>query len=327
VLFGGLVVVTVGWWRGGLQMAVAMLACSHVAAAVFLTACLQWRAPCLGLRLHSGVVRDWLAEAVPLGLGDVIRRLTWQLDTIVLRLLQPPAVVGVYSIAYRPLGPLNWLPRAILRAVFPTFARLAETDRAGLERAFAASIRLLWVTSLPIAVAIFVTAEPVIVILAGEEYLDAQGPMRVLIWVTSLSYLSLQFRFLFTALGRPRVYTVLVGLVLAVEAGLEFALIPWWGYYGACAGTLLGELLFTAIGLVACRWLGVGGIEWRALGAAAVAGALMGAALWPVRGVSLPLLILAVGLATAGYFLLCFALGALRWEELRRLSAQDRPVP
>src|SRR5205085_8734527 len=108
-----------------------------------------------------------------LGLGDVVRGLTWQVDTILLRLLQPAAAVGVYSIAYRPLGPLNWVPRAVLTAMFPSFARLAEGDRPGLGRAFAASARLMWLVSLPIAVSIFVGAEPIIAVLAGPQYLEA----------------------------------------------------------------------------------------------------------------------------------------------------------
>ena len=86
--------------------------------------------------------------------------------------------------------------------------------------------------------AIFVFAEPLIVILAGREYLEATLPMRVLIWITVLSFLSFQFRFLFAAMGRSRAYVHLVILILVLETGIEAALIPWWGYLGACAGSM-----------------------------------------------------------------------------------------
>src|SRR5205823_2654822 len=82
-----------------------------------------------------------------------------------------------------------------------------------LNRAFSTSIRLLWVISIPIAVAIFVCAEPLVIVLAGSDYLEAVVPLRILIWITSLSFLSFQFAFLLTAVHQQRTYAWLVGLV------------------------------------------------------------------------------------------------------------------
>jgi O-antigen/teichoic acid export membrane protein len=317
LIFVGLVLLLV--WREalGLSTTLTALAISQVAVAVFLLGCLQWRWRCLSWSGSLGTVRSWLAEAVPLGLGDVVRGITWQLDTLLLGLLQPAAVVGIYSVAYRPLGPLNWLPRAVLTAAFPSFARLADGDHEALQRAFAGSLRLLWIASLPLAVAICICAEPVIRLVAGEEYLEAVVPMRILIWVATLSFLSFQFRFLFAALGKTRVFIWLVVVVLAVEAGLQLALIPRWGYFGACLGTVVGELVFTAAGLAICRQLGVGRVEWRAMFAAVLAAAVMAALLIPVRGLGLVPLAGAVTLAGGIYFALCVVFGALRWPEVR----------
>jgi O-antigen/teichoic acid export membrane protein len=281
---------------------------------------LQRRCGWLGWQLHPTALRSWLAEAVPLGLGDVVRTLTWQLDTILLSLLQPAAVVGIYSVAYRPLGPLNWLPRAVLQALFPAFARMAADDRTSLDRAFAHSIRLLWIISLPLAVAICFCAEPLITLLAGREYQAAVVPMRLLIWITSLSFLSAQFRFLFAAVGKQRLFAWLVILVFTVEAAVELLLIPHWGYFGACAGSVSGELLFTAVGLFICRRLGIGRIEWGALLRAAVAAGGMAGMLWFARGLSLPWLLAATAGATGTYFALCIWLGALQGDELRRFG-------
>jgi ubiquinone/menaquinone biosynthesis C-methylase UbiE len=195
---------------------------------------------------------------------------------------------------------------------------MAEGDLTGLDRASSTSLRLLWVISLPIAVTICVCAEPIIVLLAGPDYLDAVAPMRLLIWITALSYLSFQFRFLFTALGRQRVYIALVVGILVVEAALQLVLIPRWSYFGACAGTMVGELLFTVAGLFLCRRLGVGRIDVQAMVAASLAAAGMAGLLWSVRGLPFLLLIAAAALFLGIYLLLCVALGALRAEEVQR---------
>ncbi len=316
VIFVALVLGLVWQRMLGLQATLVALAVSQVAVAVFLLACLQRRWQCLAWRGSLGRVRAWLAEAVPLGLGDVVRGITWQLDTLLLGLLQPAAVVGIYSVAYRPLGPLNWLPRAVLTAAFPSFARMADGNREALERTFAGSIRLLWIASLPLAVAICVCAEPVIRLVAGEEYLEAAAPMRILIWVATLSFLSFQFRFLFAALGKTRVFIRLVVAILAIEAGLQLLLIPRWGYFGACFGTVVGELAFTVAGLAICRRLGVGRIEWRAMFAAVLAATAMAGLLLPARRLGLLPLALAVSAEGGVYLALCVSFGALRWPEV-----------
>jgi O-antigen/teichoic acid export membrane protein len=322
LLFCTLVLVFInGLGDGTVEVALWLLAASHVAGALFLVIALEIERPCLAWRLNIALARDWLAEAVPFGAGDVLRCVTLQLDTILLGLLKSDAVVGIYSIANRPLGPLNLLPRAILTAAFPSFVRLASEDRAELGRAFAASIRLLWIVSLPIVVSICVCARTFVLLIAGKEYLDSAAPLRILIWVVSLSFLSFQFRFLFAALGRSRLYIMLVGLVLSLEILVGLILIPSFSYFGACIASLSGELLFTSLGLFVCYRLGIRGIDWRAMACALLAAAAMAGMLWFARDFSLGLLVPA-GLLSAGvYFVLCVALGALPWSEVRHFGA------
>jgi O-antigen/teichoic acid export membrane protein len=299
-------------------VAMAMLGVSHVAAAIFLIMKLQLRWRCLGWRLDLSVVKDWLREAVPIGMGDVVRRLTWQLDTLLLGAMQSPGVVGIYSVAYRPLGPLNWVPRAILTAAFPSFARMAATDRESLDRIFANSTRLLWVISLPIAIAICLSAKPLILFLAGSEFLESATPMQVLIWISTLSFLSIQFRFLYTAVGRQQLFARLALVIFLIEAAIEALLIPFWGYMGACAGSLVGELVFTLAGLAFCSYFGLGRIPWAPMFRAGLAGFVMGAIIWPGRDLSLIKIIPLIAVASLVYVLLCILLGALHWVEVRQ---------
>jgi|GEM_PF-3826874 len=318
-LFAGLVIgLAAAGWVSVFALA-SMLAVSHVVAAAYFLIAFERRYRCLQLSFNRVDARAWLAEAVPLGFGDVVRQLTWQLDTLLLGLLQPAWVVGVYSVAYRPLGPLNWLPRTVLTAAFPAFSRMAVGDRDELERSFANSTRLLWIISLPLAIIICACAEPMIVFLAGEKYLEAATPMRILIWVTSVSFLSIQFRFLFAAVGRQRLFAQIVAATFVLQVLLEFSLIPWFGYFGACAGTVIGEVLFTAGGLFACHRLGMTGIPWRALARALIAGGAMGGVLYLAQQGPLSLLLAALIPATLLYLALCIALRALRWSEVEHM--------
>jgi O-antigen/teichoic acid export membrane protein len=301
------------------QSAMLMLGVSHTAAAMFLLVRLQQQWKCIGWRLNASVVKDWLSEGVPLGMGDVVRRLTWQLDTLLLGALQPAAAVGIYSVAYRPLGPLNWVPRAILTAAFPAMARMATTDRAALDRTFTSSTRLLWVISLPMAISICLCAQPIILFLAGTEYMESAAPMQILIWISTLSFLSIQFRFVFTAVGHQQLFARVAIAIFALEAVIECALIPTWGYMGACAGSLIGELAFTVGGLACCAFLGFGRVPWGSMMRAVLAGFGMGLVIWPGRELSLIAVIPLVVAALCVYVALCLLFGAIQRSELRQV--------
>ena len=318
-LFVGLLSVFVSGTPNDLLFAVAAFAGSHLAAAVFLCGSYVWKWGRPGCRLNLAVVRDWLAESVPLGLGDVCRRLTLQIDTVLLGILAPFAAAGIYNFAYRPLGFLRLVPRAILTVLFPSFSQLAKDSRELLDRALARSIRLLWMGSLPIVVVIAVCADHLIPLIASEKYADAALPMRLLIWVVCISYISTQFRFYLTALGRQSVFTRLAIAVFILEAASIAALIPAYSYLGACFGVLLGEVIFLAAGFAACHQLGMRGVEWGALLKPAVLAAVMALLLWPFRELSLLQLSLLSCAATCGYFAACSLTGVLHRDELRRL--------
>ncbi len=317
--FVALVLVLLGVGTLGVGGVLTMLAISHVFTALLLVAALQRRWRCLAFRLNRGTVKSWLSQAIPLGMGDVSRGLAAQLGTLVLGLFQPAAAVGIYSLAYRPLGPIGWLPRCVLQAAFPSIARLATDNRSSLDDAFTTSTRLLWVCSLPIAVSIALCAPPLVALLAGPDFADAALPMQMLIWITAMSFLSYPVRYLLTALGASRIYGRLALLHLLVVAGTQIALVPRLTYYGACAGSLIGELFFTVAGLIVYQRLGVQPLPWRPFVGAALAAGAMAAALWPVRDWPLPLFAAAAVLATALYGLLCILLGALRRNEVAHL--------
>lgn len=322
VVFALLVLTSVrGPAETAVYRAVWILVVTHVIGAAYMAVALQRGWHCLGLTVNGRVMRDWLPESLPLGIGDLVQRVAWQIDTILLGWLQPLSQVGLYSIAYRPLQPLNLVPRTVLSVTFPLFSRLAELDRRSLGRVFVKSIRLLWIVSLPVSIGICVAARPIIVIPAGEKFADAVQPMRVLIWIVNLSFISTQFRFLFTALGKQVIFTRLVVPMLIGKTLLELALIPMFGLWGACAGSLVAEAAFLAAGLVVCHRLGLGRLEWGRMALAIPPAAIMAAVLWPLRDIHWALLIPTIGVATLAFFVLCVVFGAIERDERMRFLA------
>jgi stage V sporulation protein B len=252
-----------------------------------------------------------------------------QMDTLLLAAFRPQAVVGVFSIAARPLQPLQLLPRIIVSVTFPMLSRAAHVDRAAVNRLFEKTTVILWAASLPISIGISMAAEPMIVATAGPDFVRAALPLQILIWATGLIFINAQLRFLLTALDEERVYWRLICWTLAVKIGLEAVMIPLWGLYGACVGNLLGEVALCAGGMYALRQFQVTGPQWIQYLRPLPAAAAMAAVMWPFadRGASLISLALAGVAGGVVYTIVALLCGVLPWSDVLRLwNSLKRPA-
>jgi O-antigen/teichoic acid export membrane protein len=122
--------------------------------------------------------------------------------------------------------------------------------------------------------------------------------------------------FLLTALDEQRFLLWSTVTAMALRAGLNFALIPAFGYLGPCMAFFASEVLLLALmltGLARCGYaLPLLRMSWKPLAAAAC----MLAALWPCRGcpvaVAAPAGVAALGL----YCLVLWKLGTFSADEV-----------
>src|SRR3954471_6987044 len=232
---------------GGTLAAFLAYAASNLLAAILLWGILFRGWNCAGFCFRWRIIRHWWRESVPLGFGDVVRQMQMQLDTLLMSAFRPAAVVGLFSIACRPLQPLQLLPRIIVSVTFPMLSRSARADREPFSRTFAQTTSLLWIASLPIAILVTACAKPMIIATAGPEFAAAAAPLQFLIWATGLVFVNAQHRFVLTALDAEQKYWRLIIWSLAIKVVLEIGLIAVWGVYGACLGNFIGEA-------VLCIW-------------------------------------------------------------------------
>jgi len=306
---------------GGVLSGFIAFMASNVVAAAFIVTLLVWQWQCTMFRLSPASMRDWLKESLPLGIGDAVRRLIMQLDTLLLAAFHPPAVVGLFSVAFRPLQPLQLLPRTIVSVTFPMMSRIAHSDRAAFSRSFARTTNLLWVASLPIALITTACAAPLILSTAGPDFAEAIWPLRLLIWAAPLMFVNAQLRFAFTALDSQRLYWRLICLVLAIKVISAVPLIYFWGIYGACLGHLTGELTLCVGSLIVLSALGVRGPQWSQLLRvipAAVAMLIVFAPIWNT-GSSLIVVAIYSLLSLAVYSFVCLLTGAWPWSDVRQI--------
>lgn len=313
-----LLVVTTVTPETGPLAAVGAFAISHFVAALVAGGVLALGFGCNRIWLSRASVRDWIGESWPLGWGDAVRGMGWHIDTILLSLLGTNVAVGIYNVAYRPLMPLRSVPRTLASATFPMISRLQD-DTEKIAQVFSRSVNALWFAALPICIAISGCADYLVVTLMTEEFIEVVTPLRVMIWVTAALFITTQHRYLFAALGAQRVYSRLVTTTLLVKAVLLGLLIPTFGVYGACAGTVAAELLLLAMGVAACRPYGLAFLPWGRMSRCLAPAAAMAAIVWIASSWSGPWLLAATVAAGLVYVGLCLLCGVFDASELSRL--------
>jgi O-antigen/teichoic acid export membrane protein len=276
--------------------------------------------------------RDMARESLPLMLNNLLSRVFFQVDVLLLRPLRGDTEVGYYGAAYRYIRALDIIPSYFTMAIFPLISRFAESSRDSLTRAYVLSVKLLVMIALPIAVGTTFIARELILILAGPEYLPhSMIALQLLIWYMPIGFINSVTHYVLIAINQQRFLTKAFVFGAAFNILTNLLLIPRYGYKAAAVVTALSELALF-IPFYYCMRKNLTTLPWVAVfGRPAIAAGLMAAAMWLLRGTTA---LLTIPAAAAIYLVTLVALGTFRQPDvalvLQLLPArlrQSLPLP
>jgi O-antigen/teichoic acid export membrane protein len=229
--------------------------------------------------------RGWfglIRRSLPMAAQELIGETIFRIDAVILTALTSTVVVGIYGASYRLLESTLFLAWSVGASVLPMFSYLTADSEPSLGRALEGVLKALLALMLPVSIAMFVFARPIVSLVYGLP--EFNPSVSVLQWLafaivaysignltTTLVMLTQPGRRAVTAWGSVAVFNII----------LNFVLIPTYGARGAAAATLVTELVGAAIGL----WLAqrvAGRPRLRRMLGPVAAGALMAAAAVPL---------------------------------------------
>ena len=219
----------------GIAMMLRVLAAARSAAAA------SSRAP--GTRQLAGY-------AANLAVVDWVYTSLHYLDTIVLGALLNVAAVGIFQAPFRIIAFLNYPGQALSTGVAPRMAR--GEGRQPNVAAFASALRLLLLIQVPLFVFLLVWADPIVALLFGADYEESAGVLRLLAPYVLLSGLAPLVSVTANYLGVARRRIPIAFAALAVNAVLDFTLIPTIGVEGAAIATSAGFAVYVPAHLYLC---------------------------------------------------------------------------
>jgi O-antigen/teichoic acid export membrane protein len=274
-------------------------------------------------------INQWkrlISEAAPIGIASILRKISWQVDILILSAMGTAASVGLFSAPYKIIHAFNMISGTLAIPLFPFFSRLAKVSTEDVFHACEKNLKFLFIISIPLTVILTALSYPIVSMVYGEKFLNSHSALQILGFVLLFLFPSSQFLYIFSALGKQKLYTVSSFLSLILNIVLDLILIPKLDFIGACIGTLVAESALFGISLYFIKSMSSDFSLVRASWKPAVSGAIMALVLYQFNGFSILELAAGTGLAILIYIVSNIFLKSLSRSELNAIKESIRFV-
>lgn len=173
-------------------------------------------------------------------------------DRVIVNQLEGQSATGIYSLAYDVGRVMQMIVAAMNQAWVPIFfERLERGDHAAIERMAAVNSKYVYA----IALVLIVFSPELVQLMAGPAFVEALPLVPVIV----MSYAAVYLYTLYTnyAFFTKRTWLVSMATLIAgfANIGLNYWLIPLWGYPAAAWTTWASYLLLFALHYVSARFI------------------------------------------------------------------------
>jgi O-antigen/teichoic acid export membrane protein len=156
-----------------------------------------------------------------------------RIDNVLLELLTTPRQVALYGVAYKFYDVLTTVSATVMLALFPMLTRAYHQGKDVARSTFAQVFTAMLALPLPITFAVVVLRAPLIQLIVGHKYADAQLAMPGLMLAVTIIFPSAVASYMLIIARQQKWNLLLAVLASGVNIGLNLWLIPRGGYVAA----------------------------------------------------------------------------------------------
>lgn len=214
------------------------------------------------LFIHTDLVKGLLNFGSAVTIGDILSVIIDNLDYIIVGRLFGIEQLSNYQLAFR-------LPEVLLignlwvmaGVTYPAFSSI-QNNIDEIRRAFLMSIRLIQLLTLPIALGLFLAADPIVRVVFGTNWLEVIPILRVLSIYALIYSFSYHVGDIYKATGRPYLLVWLAIAHLIVLAPSMLIGAYYFGPIGVAYGHVIAIIFKRVLGLIiAMRFVKVTPLE------------------------------------------------------------------
>ncbi len=186
--------------------------------------------------------RELLKEAFPFALIGIFSTISFRIDLIFLKYYYSTDVVGVYSAARKLIESITFIPENIYYAVFPALSVLFISQKEKFDLTFQRTLIVLTVIAIPISAGLYILAPRIINLLFEPEFSRASIALKWLAIALLAIFIRYAFAVTLNAIGKQRVFAIIVGISMCVNILMNYILIPKYQIAGASMAVIFSEL-------------------------------------------------------------------------------------
>lgn len=196
-----------------------------------------------------------LRYSLPFAAVGVLNLVVWrQSETLLLAHFRSAEETGYFDAAYRlPQTVLEFVPGTVWPLVMAGMSEAFARDRESLRRAVSKYFRMLFALCAPICVAGAVAGGRFVEVLYGPAMQPAAVPTQLFFVIFTVSFLSTPLSMALYVLEQTHVNLLIYVFLAILNVGLDLALIPKFGVYGAIVPVAIAILLQPVLYYVAVR--------------------------------------------------------------------------
>lgn len=187
-----------------------------------------------------------LRAALPFGLIGFALGLSYKASTVLLQYFHGDGATGWYNVAYNLIFMLMMISHAVNLALYPSMCRQYATNPQAMPKLYERALKYLFLFSIPIAAGTTILSDKIIYFLYTEEFAPSILPLRILIWVLPLMFLTELLGNMVVVHDQEKKVVRALMTSTAISVVLNLLLIPRFGLLGASIVTVVTEMVLAA---------------------------------------------------------------------------------
>jgi len=194
-------------------------------------------------------VKKLLKETLPFAWAGIFTKVYAYIDTIFLSLFVGSQAIGYYSLPYKMVFSLQFIPLALMASLYPIFSSLFNFNKNSLSKIYEQAIFFLLLIILPLAFGSIIIADQLITTVYGKQFQPSIFSLQILMVGLIFVFLNFPVGNLLNACRLQKINTKNVGLIMLFNIILNFILIKIFdfNFLGASFASTISSLLLFAI--------------------------------------------------------------------------------
>ena len=206
-----------------------------------------WKFTKPGFSIDREFIRVFIKKSLPFAVTAIFLPFFYRIDIVMLSHLKGHVEAGIYTAGYRFVEALASFAIIYAVTIFPVLAHSFKHERSRMNLIYESSLKYIFILTLPTAVGTVITADKIIMLILGDEYLESAIALKILIWLLIFAFLNGVFGAYLASIHRQEIAAITLGFALLANITLNLLLIPRFSYVGAAISTLATQAVVSVI--------------------------------------------------------------------------------